>query len=110
MRFLVDAQLPPVLAKLLREKGHEAEHVAELAMHDADDSSIWNYALEIGAIVVTKDEDFPHRQTQGNKIVSVVVWLRIGNASRRALLNWFEPLLPKVETLLEDGEQLVEIR
>ncbi|MGE0592105.1 MAG: DUF5615 family PIN-like protein [Vicinamibacterales bacterium] len=29
MRFLVDAQLPPVLARRLESLGHRAEHVAD---------------------------------------------------------------------------------
>jgi predicted nuclease of predicted toxin-antitoxin system len=32
MRFLVDAQLPPALARHLVAAGHEAQHVADLGM------------------------------------------------------------------------------
>jgi predicted nuclease of predicted toxin-antitoxin system len=41
VRFLVDAQLPPALARVLSEKGHEAEHVADLGLVSATDSKIW---------------------------------------------------------------------
>lgn len=41
MRFLVDAQLPPALARLLASHGHVAEHVADIGLRDADDSPIW---------------------------------------------------------------------
>ncbi len=44
------------------------------------------------------------------KTSPVIVWLRIGNTSRRALLQWFEPLLPQIETLISQGERLIEIR
>jgi hypothetical protein len=30
--------------------------------------------------------------------------------SRRALLQWFEPLLPELEALVEQGDRLIEIR
>lgn len=40
----------------------------------------------------------------------VIVWLRIGNTSRRALLQWFEPLLPQIESLIAQGERLIEVR
>ena len=83
MRFLIDAQLPPALARLLASHGHAAEHVADISLRDADDSPIWRYALENGAILVTKDEDFPHRLRQGGA-APVVLWLRIGNTNRRA--------------------------
>ena len=32
MRFLIDAQLPPALARLLESNGHVAEHVADKAV------------------------------------------------------------------------------
>ena len=54
MRFVIDAQLPPALARLLTAQGHTAEHVADIGLRDADDSPIWAYALELQAIIVTK--------------------------------------------------------
>ena len=64
MRFVVDAQLPPALARLLTTHGHHAEHVADIGLRDADDSPLWCYALQHQAIIVTKDEDFPRRLSQ----------------------------------------------
>jgi predicted nuclease of predicted toxin-antitoxin system len=34
MRFLVDAQLPPALARSVAERGHTAEHVYHLLTRD----------------------------------------------------------------------------
>lgn len=109
MRFIVDAQLPPALARFFESRGHEARHVADLGLLDSSDTAIWNHALANGAIVVTKDEDFPHRLRQIG-IGPVIVWLRIGNTSRRALLQWFEPLLPRIEVLIQNGDLLIEVR
>jgi predicted nuclease of predicted toxin-antitoxin system len=44
------------------------------------------------------------------KASPIIVWLRVGNTSRRALLEWFEPLLPQIETLISQGDRLIEIR
>ncbi len=109
MRFLIDAQLPPALAMLLTKHGHFAEHVADIGLRHADDSPIWSHALAHNAIIITKDEDFAHRMSQ-SMTSPIIVWLRIGNTSRRALLAWFEPLLPQIETLISQGDRLVEIR
>lgn len=109
MRFLIDAQLPPALALLLVGHGHTAEHVASLGLRDADDSQIWAYAVAHQSIIITKDEDFPHRMRQ-SQASPVIVWLRIGNTSRRALFEWFEPLLPQIEALISQGDRLIEIR
>lgn len=57
MRFLVDAQLPPALARWLIEKGHEAQHVGDTGLQAASDGAIWDYAAREGAVIVTKDED-----------------------------------------------------
>lgn len=40
MRFLVDAQLPPALARWLTAKGYEAEHVADVGMASSSDIEI----------------------------------------------------------------------
>jgi predicted nuclease of predicted toxin-antitoxin system len=108
MRFLVDAQLPPALARWLREHGHPAEHVADRGMAAADDREIWSYALAVGAIVVTKDEDFARRRVSASHGPSIV-WIRLGNTRRRELLAWFELQLPAVLERLALGESLVEI-
>ena len=109
MRFLVDAQLPPALARLISAHGHVAEHVADIGMQDAEDGPIWRHAVMHQAVIVTKDEDFPSRMKQGGTC-PIIVWLRVGNSSRRALLTWFEPLLPQIESLIQQGERLIEVR
>jgi len=53
MRFLVDAQLPPALARFLHEHGHEAMAARDAGLREAEDPQIWSFA-EAGAwIVVT---------------------------------------------------------
>lgn len=109
MRFIVDAQLPPALARLLTSLGHHAEHVADIGLRDSEDSPIWSHALKYHAIIITKDDDFPHRLSQSRK-GPVIVWLRLGNTTRAALLKWFEPLLPQILLSVEQGDRLVEVR
>jgi len=108
MRFLVDAQLPPVLARWLTSLGHEAEHVADCDLLVASDRVIWAYALANGSVIITKDEDFAVRRMM-EASGPQVLWIRLGNTTRRALLVWLEPLLPLVLESLSRGEVLVEI-
>jgi len=109
MRFLVDAQLPPALARVLEAQGHEARPVREVGLRDADDTDIWALAERDGWIVVTKDEDFPKRAFNTPKAPQIV-WLRIGNSTKRVLLAWFAPLLPEVLRELAAGHRVVEVR
>jgi predicted nuclease of predicted toxin-antitoxin system len=39
-----------------------------------------------------------------------VIWLRIGNCSRRALIGWLLPQLSRITELLDAGETLIELR
>ena len=109
MRFIVDAQLPPALARWLVARGHEATHVSDIGLRDAEDTPIWRHAIATQAVILTKDEDFAHRFRQGG-VCPIVVWFRLGNTNRHALLVWFDSLLPKVERLIESGERFIEIR
>ncbi len=108
MRFLVDAQLPPVLARWLAAQGHEAAHVGDLGMQAASDAAIWDHALASSSAIVTKDEDFAQRKVLADH-GPVVVWVRLPNTRRRDLLAWFETVLPDVLAALARGETLIEV-
>lgn len=109
MIFLVDAQLPPALARWLTELGHAAEHVDDVGMRDAEDIVIWNDALLRGAVIVTKDADFAER-TARTPTGPVILWLRIGNATNRVLMNWLTPRWEEVTDHLKAGDRLIEVR
>ncbi|MFT4187968.1 MAG: DUF5615 family PIN-like protein [Aeromicrobium sp.] len=109
MRFLVDAQLPPALAKLLRDRGHEADHVTDIAPGDTPDHDLWLYALRNQAVIVTKDEDFSLMFAMRGD-APAVVWVRIGNTRKAVLLAWFEPLIDQIVELVEQGQRLIELR
>ena len=108
MKFLVDAQLPPALARWLREAGHEAEHVEDACLREANDGAIWAHALQSGAIIVTKDEDFAARSAQA-ATAPLIVWLRVGDTTNRALRVWIEPRLSGIARLLAQHNWLVEV-
>lgn len=111
MNFLVDAQLPPALARALSELGHEAVHVADVGLQSAADATIWREAVRRNAVIVTKDEDFVgSRADSFGSPAPQVVWVRFGNVARRALLQCFLPSLPQVVALIEAGERVVEVR
>jgi predicted nuclease of predicted toxin-antitoxin system len=98
VRFLVDAQLPPLLSRHLRELGHEAEHVADIGLSAASDRDI----------LITKDEDFvTMRALRADG--PAVVWVRIGNTTRRALLTRFSAVQAAIFSALERGETVVEV-
>jgi predicted nuclease of predicted toxin-antitoxin system len=108
MRFLVDAQLPPALARWLSDRGHDATHVMDHGMTAASDREIWQHAQRSDAIIVSKDEDFANLAAL-HQDGPRVVWLRVGNTTRHALLAWLATLLPQIEQALASGERLIEV-
>ena len=109
MKFIVDAQLPPSLAAVLRHAGCDAVAVRDIGLQEAADAVIWQYALENNAAILTKDEDFAERCLR-TPTPPVVIWLRIGNATNPVLVEWLMPVLPTVLARIENGDRLIEVR
>jgi predicted nuclease of predicted toxin-antitoxin system len=93
---------------MLVEAGHEAHHVIEIGLRDADDAQVWEYATQAGHAILTKDEDFAARRVR-EPHGPTIIWLRIGNCSRAALVRWLTPLLGSTEALVTAGESIVEV-
>lgn len=89
MRFLVDEQLPFLLADWLRSKGYEADHVSSLfSGNRIPDGYICERSMLEQRIVVTKDSDFLDTfivKQQPHKLV----YLTAGNLKNRQLLDLF---------------------
>jgi predicted nuclease of predicted toxin-antitoxin system len=107
MQFLVDAQLPPALARWLDDMGHNAKHVSEVGLQSASDRAIWDYAVTTAAAIITKDEDFAQRRALVDG--PAIIWVRLPNARRQDLLGWFEKALPAILEALDRGEGLIEV-
>ncbi len=103
MRFLVDAQLPPALARQLI-----ASAVSEIGLLTASDREIWRYATESRAALITKDEDFVTMRAL-RPAGPAVIWVRLGNTSKRQLLARFAEMLPPIISALERNETVIEV-
>jgi predicted nuclease of predicted toxin-antitoxin system len=108
VRFLIDAQLPPALIRVLNASGQEAVHVGDIGLLQAPDRDIWQRAAAMHAVLVTKDEDFIVMRAL-DAGGPAVVWVRLGNAKKRALLSRFVAVLPRILAALERGETVIEI-
>jgi predicted nuclease of predicted toxin-antitoxin system len=108
VRFLVDANLPRALADWLREFGHEALHVDDLLGIPALDGAIWRFARNHGFNIISKDADFAKMADAGNG--PQVEWVRCGNMKFARFQIWFAARSSACFRLLEEGEQLVELR
>ena len=107
-RFIVDAQLPPSLARFLSaEFGIQAEHVEPLGLRNAKDKDIGQLARETSAVVITKDQDFVTMAHTGR--VPATVLLTCGNVGNARLQEIMRDNFPTALALLDSGERVVEI-
>ena len=110
MKLLVDNQLPTALARFLNDNGMDCLHVRDIGMESKDDREIWDFAESQHTVIVTKDEDFALMADRRGGSSPQVVWIRMGNCRKAALLAVFSALLPTLRTLLEEGKRVIEIR
>ena len=109
MKFIVDAQLPPGLARYLADQFNvQASHVRELGMGNADDQTIFNYSRQASSIVVTKDSDFVELVYR-HGAPPQIVWVTIGNTTNENLKRIFAATFASALQLISAGETMVEI-
>lgn len=109
MKFIVDNQLPPSLARFISDElKTTAIHVADIGLKSASDSALWEYASNHDLIVISKDEDFATMIL--NTPTAKLIWVRLGNCRKTLLLETFRRMWPRVIHRLESGDSLIEIR
>ena len=58
IRLIFDENLSPSLKYTLRDIYPQSLHVFDIGLDEVDDPAIWEYAKDVGYIIVTKDSDF----------------------------------------------------
>ncbi len=109
MKFLVDNQLPPVLARCIRtEFGAEARHVADVGLQEGTDAELWAYASKTDAVLISKDDDFVRFIL--TTPTARLIWVRTGNCRSGHLLNVFRRVWPRVLERLDNNDRFIEVR
>ena len=78
MRLLFDQNLSRQLRRLLADLYPESVQVREIGLSDAPDTAIWDYALQRGLVIVTKDADYRALSAARGHPPKVVL-VRLGN-------------------------------
>ena len=80
MKLLFDQNLSLRLPRLLADIYPDSLHVADVALANSPDLSVWEYARENGYALVSKDSDFQ----QWSLLLGAppkFIWLRVGNCT-----------------------------
>ena len=109
MKFLIDNQLPAALARHLRNRGCDCQHVIDVGLSSASDLDICRYAEAQDRIIISKDEDFLYLARKPKAKIRLL-WVRLGNCRTAFLLAAFDRLWPAIESCLKAGDKIVEIR
>ena len=106
MKFIVDAQLPQTLARLLREKGFDAIHTSELEDgNDTTDEEINRLSLAEDRIVISKDGDFYDSFT-AKKEPYKLLHVKTGNIKNSELISLFDKNLELIISELDESSVL----
>ena len=103
MKLLFDQNLSPRLVRLLADLFPGSLHVREAGLERASDETVWQFALDHGLAIVTKDSDFQERsQIAGS--APKVVWIRCGNCSTDDIESMLRRHSSSVAALEQPGE------
>ncbi len=103
MKFIVDAQLPKSLSRLLNEKGYDAIHTLDLPdKNTTDDEDINELSLKEHRVVISKDSDFYDRFFMKLEPYKLL-YLTTGNITNQVLIEIFENNIELIVTRLESN-------
>ena len=101
MNFLIDAQLPKVLAYFLRSRGFDAIHTLELPNGNiTEDDEIRAISFRDSRVVISKDKDFYDSYAAKGEPYKLL-YLTTGNISNPDLIALFDKNLLEIVNELQ---------
>ena len=108
MNFILDENITAKLIPWLEQRGHGCRHVRDCGLTSSPDRSIWAFASQEGAVIITLDRDYQIRRS-ARAAGPVVVWLRFPNLRTRAFVRCFAGAWPEIARRLALGDVLIEV-
>jgi predicted nuclease of predicted toxin-antitoxin system len=110
MKFLVDTQLPPRLARHLSSKGHDSIHTTFFPEGQfLKDDEIIEIAKNENRIIISKDSDFIDNYLLKGSPPKVML-LEFGNIGNKELITIFNQYLSIVIETFDEGNDMVLFR
>ena len=102
MKLLFDQNLAPALVQRLADVFPESQHVRDAGLERVPDSQVWQFALEHGLAIVTRDSDFQER-SQIAAVAPRIVWIRRGNCPTDEIEALLRRHAERIATLTGEG-------
>ena len=107
VKFFVDTQLPPLLAKFIAEKQFDAIHTTDFPDgHLLQDSEIVSIAIAENRIIITKDSDFLDNYLLKGAPPKILL-LKLGNINNRDLLHIIDLYLQQIVAQFETQADVI---
>jgi predicted nuclease of predicted toxin-antitoxin system len=107
LKFIVDTQLPPLLAEVLKSKGYDIIHTTNFSKgHLLNDSEIRTIAVEEKRIIITKDKDFFDYYLLKGAPPKILL-IEIGNSKNKELLDIVRQNFSTIVELFDNSSLVV---
>lgn len=103
MKLLLDQNISHRIVRSLQEVYPESAQVGQLAMGNATDKEIWDYAQQHDYAIVTLDADF-HEYSLLWSGPPLIVWLKSGNQPKKVVLEKLLVSRGEIEQAHKDAE------
>lgn len=103
MRFLADAGISPHTVEFLRQSGHDAVHVRELAIQQAADRDIVDRARAEDRVLLAFDLDFGEILALGVLDRPSVIPFRLADETAESVNRRLVSVLPECAEALDSG-------
>ena len=106
MKLLFDENLSPKLVARLAAEFPDSVHVSRVGLDQADDMTVWEFAVASGLTIVTKDADFSEISLRLSAPPKVI-WLRRGNCNVDDTVAMLHDHADGIRAFLDDARSAV---